>query len=73
MNIKRTITTLCLIFCVAVAITAQAQDTGFLYGKVTTIDNKEYTGAIRWGKEEVYWTDMFNASKEENENLRKKK
>ena len=70
MKFKRTITTLCLIAFAMVDFVAQGQDTGFLYGKVTTIDDKEYTGAIRWGKEEVFWTDMFNASKEENENLR---
>jgi hypothetical protein len=49
--------------------TLQGQDSGFIYGKVTTIDGKSFTGPIRWGKEEVYWTDMFNASKEENNNL----
>ncbi len=47
----------------------QAQDQGFIYGKVTTIDGKTFEGPIRWGKEEVYWTDLFNASKEDNENL----
>lgn len=46
-----------------------AQDTGFIYGKVTTIDDDIYTGAIRWGNEEVYWTDLFNAAKEKNTNL----
>lgn len=44
-------------------------DAGFIYGKVTTIDENTYTGAIRWGKEEVYWTDFFNATKTKNENL----
>jgi len=48
----------------------KAQNNGYLYGKVTTVDDKQYSGAIRWGKEEVFWTDMFNASKDENENLR---
>lgn len=48
---------------------AQAQDEGFIYGKVTTEDGDEFIGAIRWGKEEVYWTDMFNASKMENDNV----
>lgn len=48
---------------------ATAQDQGFMYGKVTTIDGKSFQGPIRWGKEEVYWTDMFNASKDENENI----
>ncbi|HCX24105.1 MAG: hypothetical protein CMB80_31550 [Flammeovirgaceae bacterium] len=48
---------------------AYSQDEGFMYGKVTTIDGKSYEGALRWNKEEAYWTDMFNASKDENENL----
>lgn len=47
-----------------------AQDEGFIYGKVYTIDNKVYEGPIRWGKEEVYWVDIFNAGKDENKNLR---
>ncbi len=43
-----------------------AQNTeGLMYGKVTTRDN-EYIGQIRWGKEEAYWHDHFNASKVEN-------
>ena len=47
----------------------QGQDEGFIYGKITTIDGKNFQGPLRWGKEEVYWTDLFNASKEENDNL----
>ncbi len=54
----------CMIF-----INAEAQDEGFIYGKVTTEDGETYEGPLRWGKEEVYWTDMFNASKKENKNL----
>ncbi|MEO9485367.1 MAG: hypothetical protein ABJG47_18050 [Ekhidna sp.] len=50
-------------------ITAEAQDEGFIYGRVTTEDGDTYEGPLRWGKEEVYWTDMFNASKRENKNL----
>lgn len=46
-----------------------AQDESFLYGKVYTIDDKSYEGPIRWGKEEVYWVDIFNASKEKNRNI----
>ncbi|WP_420318359.1 hypothetical protein [Ekhidna sp.] len=48
---------------------ASAQNEGFIYGKVTTEDGDVYEGPLRWGKEEVYWTDMFNASKRENKNL----
>ncbi|MFK7952858.1 MAG: hypothetical protein AB8B73_08420 [Ekhidna sp.] len=51
------------------AFTISAQDSGFIYGKITTEDGDTYEGPIRWGKEEVYWTDMFNVSKRENKNL----
>lgn len=48
---------------VALAIETRAQSTeGFLYGKVYT-DNATYTGPLRWGTEEVLWTDLFNAAK----------
>jgi len=57
------------IVAIAFFLFAQAQDEGFIYGKVTTEDGDMYEGPIRWGKEEVYWTDMFNASKRENKNL----
>lgn len=50
-------------------LVAEAQDQGFIYGRVTTEDGDTYEGPLRWGKEEVYWTDMFNASKKENKNL----
>lgn len=49
---------------------ANAQDEHFIYGRITMVDNKSYEGPIRWGKEEVYWNDMFNAAKGKNENLR---
>ncbi len=58
------------VLLVFVVFSASAQDEGFIYGKVYTIDNKVYEGPIRWGKEEVYWTDIFNAGKERNQNLR---
>src|SRR5688500_1634414 len=47
---------------------AQSQDEAFLYGKVST-DDQVYEGPIRWGKEEVYWVDMFNEAKSENEHI----
>lgn len=47
----------------------QAQDQGLIYGKLTTVDGKTYTGQIRWGTEEAYWSDLFNASKTHNDNL----
>ncbi|MEM7548960.1 MAG: hypothetical protein AAF363_04765 [Bacteroidota bacterium] len=45
-------------------------DQGYIYGKVTTIDDKEYIGEIRWGKEETFWDDIFNSTKERNPNLK---
>ena len=60
-----------LFFSTAWLVTSalQAQDEGFIYGKVFTEDGKTYQGPIRWGKEEIYWSDLFNAAKERNENL----
>ena len=47
---------------------AQA-DTEFIYGKVTTFLGDTYEGQIRWGNEEAFWTDRFNATKEYNHNI----
>jgi len=47
---------------------AQA-DTEFIYGKVTTFLGDTYEGQIRWGNEEAFWTDRFNANKEYNHNI----
>ncbi len=42
---------------------ASAQEaSGYIYGTVTTY-NTSYTGQIRWGTEEAYWNDFFNAQK----------
>jgi hypothetical protein len=47
----------------AFALESNAQShEGFMYGKVYTTSNT-YTGAIRWGSEEVLWTDLFNGAK----------
>lgn len=42
---------------------------GFIYGKVYTVGGDTYEGQIRWGKEEVYWFDFFNATKPKNKYL----
>jgi len=60
--------TLMIIAGIAVAVLAFAVEShaqsheGFIYGKVYT-NRSTYTGPIRWGKEEVLWTDLFNAAK----------
>lgn len=69
MQIKR-IANLALVFTTASTLSVFAQDEGFMYGKVTTYDKQVYEGPIRWGDEETYWIDVFNASKAENNNLR---
>jgi hypothetical protein len=68
-GLKSYFKTLTTVFASLLFISASAQDEGFIYGKVTTEDGDVYEGPLRWGKEEVYWTDMFNASKRENKNL----
>ncbi len=62
-----------IIIALIIALTeAKAQNTeGFIYGKVFTRDNT-YQGQLRWGKEEAYWNDHFNASKVSNKNRRYK-
>jgi len=52
------------------AVPALASDSGYIYGRVTTVDRDVYEGELRWGNEESFWDDTFNATKYENENLR---
>jgi hypothetical protein len=40
-------------------------DRGFLHGRITTEGGSTYEGRIRWGDEEAFWGDFFNASKTE--------
>ena len=71
--LKKITTKTALLFALTIISVASAkgQDEGFIYGKIATIDGKEYTGQIRWGdRGEGYWTDHFNGNKEENENYR---
>ena len=49
----------------------KAQSTNiFIYGTVTTINGDQYEGPIRWGNDEVYWVEMFNAGKTSNDFLK---
>jgi hypothetical protein len=64
---------LVVILGVVVALVACAFETkaqsheGFLYGTVHLHNGKTYTGPIRWGNEEVLWTDLFNVAKSDNQ------
>ncbi len=51
------------------SVAAQDYSEAWMYGEITTWDGDTYKGQLRWGKEEALWTDMFNASKIDNENL----
>jgi hypothetical protein len=53
----------------ALAGPALASDEGYIYGRVQTRDGDVYQGQLRWGTEEAFWDDIFNANKFENENL----
>lgn len=51
-----------LIALLAMVVESPAQSEAFIYGSVHT-SRHTYTGPIRWGSEEVLWTDLFNAAK----------
>jgi hypothetical protein len=53
----------------AVAPVTYASDTGYIYGRVVTKDGETFQGQIRWGDEEAFWHDIFNATKARNEHL----
>lgn len=38
-------------------------NSSYIYGTIFTTDDEAYTGYIRWGKEEMYWHDIFNSVK----------
>jgi len=62
---------LLLILTALVAGTASGADNdGYIYGTITTRDGDTYTGTMRWGKQEVFWDDLFNATKDGNPWLR---
>lgn len=46
---------------------APVDPSGFLYGRVTTVDGVAFEGRLRFGGlEEAFWTDAFNGAKETN-------
>lgn len=49
---------------------APSQTRAYIFGTVYTTDGEKASGFIRWGGEELYWTDRLNATKRENPYLR---
>ena len=47
------------------ATTQKLDNTGHLYGTVTTSKGNSYVGLLRWGREEAFWDDLFNSNKNE--------
>ncbi len=58
-----------LAFGLTLASPVFASDVGYIYGRVETVGGEAYEGQLRWGDEESFWDDIFNATKFENENL----
>jgi hypothetical protein len=50
------------VFLIITIETRAQSNEGFMYGKIY-MEDRTYTGPLRWGNEEVLWTDFFNASK----------
>ena len=51
------------------AATAPAADAyvGFLYGRITDVDDATYEGRLRWGRDqEAFWGDYFNGARDGN-------
>ena len=52
---------------IVVSTQARAQTNMFIYGEVITVDKDRYQGFLRWGTDEVFWQEIFNASKTTND------
>jgi hypothetical protein len=63
------ITSIVLVSGLAMAAPVLASDVAYIYGRIETVDGDKYQGQLRWGEEEAFWDDLFNADKAENENL----
>ena len=46
------------------ALSALADNTGRIYGVITTVDGDDFEGLIRWDKNEGSWVDLLNGNKE---------
>ncbi len=54
-----------LVAALATATAAFAADnSGRIYGKITTVDGDTFEGLIRWDKNEASWVDVLNGTKE---------
>lgn len=66
-----TICALSFAFLAAPAGKVSANDEGFIYGRITARDGSSCTGTMRWGTQECFWDDLFNAEKDDNPWIKK--
>lgn len=49
---------------IVLPLLVSADNSGRIYGKITTYDKEVFEGLIRWDKNEVSWVDVLNGNKE---------
>lgn len=42
---------------------------GLMYGRVTTVNDDQFTGVLRWGNEEAFWDDLFISTRAPDKEL----
>ncbi|MBE0641557.1 MAG: hypothetical protein IH599_05935, partial [Bacteroidales bacterium] len=62
----KNIAILCFSTLLLVQVNAQDHSGTYIFGTLTTVAGDQWEGMIRWGKEEVFWTDLLNATKRSN-------
>jgi len=72
MKLIGSFTALCVLMFLSITAVA-ADNSGRIYGKITTVDNDVLEGLIRWDKNEGSWLDVLNGSKDlsRDDDLRK--
>ncbi|MDO1445246.1 hypothetical protein Q0590_03240 [Rhodocytophaga aerolata] len=60
---------LSLFLCIPVLLAHGQIQAGFIYGKITMVDNTTHEGVIQWSRNELHWNDIFRATKQENKVL----
>ncbi|MCX6641452.1 MAG: hypothetical protein NTW14_13385 [bacterium] len=55
-----------IIIIAMTTLKAGAGNEGYIYGKITTRSGESFTGTMRWGTQECFWDDLFNAEKDDN-------
>jgi hypothetical protein len=61
---KTTIFTFGVLLAVVLLGAPASAEEGQLYGKIFTVDDEEFEGFIRWDKNEAFWVDILNGTKE---------